>query len=129
MTVVDATEFFEYTPGVLRANVKPAHLDALTFNPQPVLERRMGVKFMWIEVKSLNGKEKTATIKHIFFDRLDTVSFDCCMICSGSMSALPLPRRILVVPHDSRGGAKGELLGSRGGWLRVLYQCMVSSLS
>ena len=40
VTVVDAKEFFEYTPGVLRAYVKPAHLDALTFNLQPVLERR-----------------------------------------------------------------------------------------
>ena len=36
--VVDATEFFEYTRGVLRAYVNPAHLGALTFNPQPVLE-------------------------------------------------------------------------------------------
>merc|ERR1719502_2430971 len=43
----------------------------------------MGVKFIWGEVKSLDGKEKTATIKPIFFDRLDTVSFDYCMICSG----------------------------------------------
>ena len=36
--VVDAKEFFEYTRGVLRAYVKPAHLGALTFNLQPVLE-------------------------------------------------------------------------------------------
>ena len=31
--VVDAKEFFEYTRGVLRAYVKPAHLGALTFKP------------------------------------------------------------------------------------------------
>ena len=31
-------EFFEYTPGVLRAYVKPKHLDALTFTLQPVIE-------------------------------------------------------------------------------------------
>ena len=42
MTVVDAKEFFEYTPGVLRAHVRPTHLGALTFNLQPVLERRDG---------------------------------------------------------------------------------------
>ena len=36
VTVVDAKEYFEYTPGVLRAFVKPAHLDALTFTLQPV---------------------------------------------------------------------------------------------
>ena len=33
-----AQEFFEYTPGVLRAYVKPKHLDALTFTLQPVIE-------------------------------------------------------------------------------------------
>ena len=33
-------EFFEYTRGVLRAYVKPAHLGALIFNFQPVLEGR-----------------------------------------------------------------------------------------
>ena len=52
-------------------------------NLQPVLKRRMGVKFIWGEAKSLDGKEKSATIKPIFFNRLDTVSFDFCMICSG----------------------------------------------
>ena len=44
-------EYFEYTPGVLRAFVKPAHLDSLTFTLQPVYERKMGVKFIWGEVK------------------------------------------------------------------------------
>jgi len=58
VTVVDAKEFFEYTPGVLRAFVKPAHFDALTFTLQPVLERSMGVKFIWGEVKTLDGEKK-----------------------------------------------------------------------
>ena len=40
--VVDAKEFFEYTRGVLRAYVNPAHLGALTFNLQPVLEGGSG---------------------------------------------------------------------------------------
>lgn len=35
---LDAKEYFEYTPGVLRAYVKPKHLDALTFTLQPVIE-------------------------------------------------------------------------------------------
>ena len=34
VTVVDAKESFEYAPGVLRACVKPAHLDAY-----PLLEK------------------------------------------------------------------------------------------
>ena len=46
VTIVDAKEFFEYTPGVLRAYVKPKHLDALTFTLYPVIEERMGCKFI-----------------------------------------------------------------------------------
>ena len=38
VTIIDAKEYFEYTPGVLRAYVKPKHLDALTFTLQPVIE-------------------------------------------------------------------------------------------
>merc|ERR1712048_1329275 len=62
VTIVDAKEFFEYTPGVLRAYVKPKHLDALTFTLYPVIEERMGCKFIWGEVTELNGQERTATI-------------------------------------------------------------------
>ena len=47
--VVDAKE---YTLGALCAP-----------NSKPVLEKTMGVKFIWSEVKSLDGKKKTATIK------------------------------------------------------------------
>jgi len=83
VTVVDAKEYFEYTPGVLRAYVKPCHLDALTFTLQPVLERSMGVKFIWGEVKSLNGERKVAVIKPIFSSKTDEISFDYCIICSG----------------------------------------------
>jgi len=83
VTVVDAKEYFEYTPGVLRAFVKPAHLDALTFTLQPVLERKMGVKFIWGEVKTLDGEKKIATIKPMFSSTLDTIAFDYCVICAG----------------------------------------------
>merc|ERR1711953_87714 len=83
VTVVDAKEFMEYTPGVLRAFVKPAHFDALSFTLQPVLERKMGVKFIWGEVKRLDGENKTANIKTIFADKEDVVGFDYCIICSG----------------------------------------------
>jgi len=83
VTIVDAKEYFEYTPGVLRAYVKPCHLDSLTFTLQPVLERKMGVKFIWGEVKSLNGDKKTATIKPMFSSQMDEISFDYCVICAG----------------------------------------------
>ncbi|CAK9072932.1 unnamed protein product [Durusdinium trenchii] len=83
VTVVDCKEYFEYTPGVLRAFVRPAHLDSLTFTLQPVYERKMGVKFIWGEVKELNGARKTASIKTMFSNNIDEVGFDYCIICSG----------------------------------------------
>jgi len=92
VVVVDAKEYFEYTPGVLRAFVKPAHFDALTFNLQAVVERKMGVKFIWGEVMELKpgaaSEEReainpgTATVKTMFAGT-DTIQFDYCMICSG----------------------------------------------
>jgi len=83
VTIVDAKEFFEYTPGVLRAYVKPAHLDALTFTLQPVIEGRMGCKFIWGEVTELNGSERTATIKTMFSQEKEVIDFDFCIIAAG----------------------------------------------
>ena len=66
-------------------------------------EERMGVKFNWGEVKSLDGELKIATIKLNFFDRLDTVSFDYCMICSGcNFGPFQSHDESLWFPHDSR---------------------------
>lgn len=85
VTIVDAKEFFEYTPGILRAYVKPAHFDALTFTLQPVIERKMGVKFIWGEVKTLDEKMKCATVKPMFVPtgQMDHIFFDYCIICAG----------------------------------------------
>jgi len=83
VTIVDAKEFFEYTPGILRAYVKPSHFDALSFTLQPVIEAGMGVKFIWGEVKELNGDEHTAKIKPIYAAECETICWDYCMICAG----------------------------------------------
>ena len=83
VTIVDCKEFFEYTPGVLRAYVKPKHLDALTFTLYPVIEERMGCKFIWGEVTELDGAGRTATIKPMFVDKKETVDFDFCIIAAG----------------------------------------------
>merc|ERR1712051_964624 len=48
-----------------------------------VLERSIGVKFIWGEVKSLDGERKTAIIKPMFANTPDEISFDYCIICSG----------------------------------------------
>jgi len=83
VTIVDAKEYFEYTPGVLRAFVKPKHLDALTFTIQPVIESRMGCKFIWAEVTDLDGPNRTATIQPIFTDKPEVLDFDYCIIAAG----------------------------------------------
>lgn len=86
VTVVDAKEYFEYTPGILRAFVKPAHFDSLSFTLQPVLERSVGVKFIWGEVKELDGDNRVAKVKTMYNtdpNALDIIAFDYCMICAG----------------------------------------------
>eukprot|EP00747_Dinoflagellata_sp_TGD_P145351 gnl/TRDRNA2_/TRDRNA2_176579_c0_seq2.p1 gnl/TRDRNA2_/TRDRNA2_176579_c0~~gnl/TRDRNA2_/TRDRNA2_176579_c0_seq2.p1 ORF type:complete len:464 (+),score=133.02 gnl/TRDRNA2_/TRDRNA2_176579_c0_seq2:98-1489(+) len=82
VTIVDAKEFFEYTPGVLRCFVKPAHFDSLSFTIQPVIERSMGCKFIWGELKELR-EDNTAVIKTMFATDPDVISFDYSVICAG----------------------------------------------
>lgn len=83
VTIIDAKEFFEYTPGILRAYVKPKHLDSLTFTLHPVIENRMGCKFIWGEVKELDGPGRTAKYKPMFADAVETIDFDFCIIAAG----------------------------------------------
>jgi len=82
VTIVDCKEYFEYTPGILRAYVKPRHFDALSFNLHPVIEEKMGCKFIWGEVTKL-GQDQTATIKPMFQDNEEIIDFDYCIIASG----------------------------------------------
>merc|ERR1711976_602100 len=89
VTIVDAKEFFEYTPGILRCYVKPAHFDSLSFTLQPILERSMGVKYIWGEVKELDGENKCAKVLPIYTNtladapRIDTIYYDFCVLCNG----------------------------------------------
>jgi NADH dehydrogenase FAD-containing subunit len=82
VTIVDCKEFFEYTPGILRCYVKPKHFDALSFSLHPVIEQKMGCKFIWGEVKKL-GADRTAVIKPMFTDKEETIDFDYCIISAG----------------------------------------------
>jgi len=83
-TIVDAKEFFEYTPGILRCYVKPAHFDSLSFTLQPIIERSMGVKFIWGEVTELDGVKCVATVKPIYAPNApEILSFDYSIICAG----------------------------------------------
>lgn len=84
VTIVDCKEYFEYTPGILRAYVKPKHFDALSFNLHPVIEEKMGCKFIWGEVLNLNGGDvMTAEIKPMFQENTEIIDFDYCVIASG----------------------------------------------
>merc|ERR1712007_379309 len=83
VTIVDAKEYFEYTPGILRAYVKPKHFDALTFTLAPVIERRMCCKFIWGEVMAIDGHARTATVKPMFLKTTEMIDFDYCVIAAG----------------------------------------------
>mmetsp|Transcript_52730 Transcript_52730/g.122716 ORF Transcript_52730/g.122716 Transcript_52730/m.122716 type:complete len:464 (-) Transcript_52730:44-1435(-) len=82
VTVVDAKEYMEYTPGILRAFVKPAHLDALTFLLEPVLTKRLGVRFLAGEVKRLDTQCADVKIPSSGGQML-RLHFDYCIVCSG----------------------------------------------
>jgi len=83
VTLIDAKEYFEYTPGILRAFVHPDHLGPLTFMYQPVLEWKMGVKFIWGEVKSLDGEKREVTYTPMENKQDETIGYDYCIIAAG----------------------------------------------
>lgn len=63
--------------------MKPCHFDALTFTLQDVIEHKMGCKFIWGEVLSLNGSSLTATVRPMCTETTEELGFDYCVICSG----------------------------------------------
>mmetsp|Transcript_79042 Transcript_79042/g.211220 ORF Transcript_79042/g.211220 Transcript_79042/m.211220 type:complete len:469 (-) Transcript_79042:157-1563(-) len=82
VTCVDAKEFFEYTPGILRAYVHPEHFNHLTFTLKHALENNLGVKYMWGEVTELDGAGMRARVKPMFADE-EIIEFDYCVISAG----------------------------------------------
>jgi len=83
VTLIDAKEYFEYTPGILRAFVHPAHFESLTFMYQPVLEEKMGVKFIHGEVTSLDGEERVCKYTEVRNGQEGEMGFDYCVIAAG----------------------------------------------
>eukprot|EP00927_Polykrikos_kofoidii_P079180 TRINITY_DN7596_c0_g1_i1.p1 TRINITY_DN7596_c0_g1~~TRINITY_DN7596_c0_g1_i1.p1 ORF type:complete len:476 (-),score=82.38 TRINITY_DN7596_c0_g1_i1:80-1507(-) len=83
VTVVDAKDYFEYTPGILRAYVKPEHFSSLAFPLKTVLEQRMGVRFMWGEAKSLDAQKKCVLVKTMHRTDILELPFDFCLVCVG----------------------------------------------
>lgn len=83
VTVIDAKEFFEYTPGILRAYVKPSHFEALSFTLGAVLEKHVGVKFIWGECKSVDGDSCTVSVKQMFSKEVERIGYDYLIVASG----------------------------------------------
>jgi len=83
VTLIDAKEYFEYTPGILRAFVHPDHFAPLTFTYQPVLEECMNVRFIWGEVTKLDGEARVCTYKPMHAKEEDCVGFDYCVVAAG----------------------------------------------
>lgn len=85
VTVVDAKEYFEYTPGILRAYVRPAHWESLTFKLEPVLAKRMGVRLVVGEVMALSAEPREARVRLLADgqDQDTALAYDYCVICAG----------------------------------------------
>lgn len=84
VTLVDAKEFFEFTPGILRAYVQPNHFDSLSFSLAPVMSK-IGVRFIAGEVKQLDydGQQVLADIKALHDSDVMRLKFDYCIVCAG----------------------------------------------
>eukprot|EP00439_Symbiodinium_sp_Y106_P037833 s1516_g4.t1 len=84
VTLVDAKEFFEFTPGILRAYVQPNHFDSLSFSLAPVMSK-IGVRFIAGEVKQLDydGQQVLADIKALHDGDVMRLKFDYCIVCAG----------------------------------------------
>jgi len=48
-----------------------------------VIEHKMGAKFVWGEVKSLNGDRKTATVKAMCSETTEEIGYDYCIVAAG----------------------------------------------
>lgn len=82
VTLVDAKEYFEFTPGVLQAYGQPNYHTNLSFNYGPVIEEKLGGKFIFGEVKFLDEARKVARVKPIWCREVD-VAFDYCIVATG----------------------------------------------
>eukprot|EP00930_Biecheleria_cincta_P007446 TRINITY_DN108664_c0_g1_i1.p1 TRINITY_DN108664_c0_g1~~TRINITY_DN108664_c0_g1_i1.p1 ORF type:complete len:476 (+),score=69.26 TRINITY_DN108664_c0_g1_i1:25-1452(+) len=83
VTVVDAKEYFEFTSGMMRAYVQPDHWDSLTFLYKEVLEKTLGVGFVWGEVTAIDSEQHCVHVKNMAAGEEDVVSYDFCLVAGG----------------------------------------------
>jgi len=83
VTLVDAKEYFEYYPGILRAYLHPHEHRLLSNLYQPICDE-MGVTFVWGEVTRMDPMSKRVYAKPVFVDHEKVITFDYCVVTTGS---------------------------------------------
>jgi len=87
VVLVDAKEYFEYYPGILRAYLHPAEHGKLSALYQPICDA-MGCKFIWGEATKVDGETKQVTVKCIARDGEKLLPYDYCIVTTGSQYGL-----------------------------------------
>merc|ERR1719464_2566007 len=73
--LIDAKEYFEYYPGILRAYLHPAEHGKLCAMYQQVCDS-MSCRFIWGEVTGVLGPQRSITVKTMAEDSEQTIQFD-----------------------------------------------------
>lgn len=90
VSLVDFKEYFEWTPGVLRALVSPGHHSRISFDYREVLEKELGVEFICGEVDQLDVSaegQRGGSVRIQSGDEASSsssrLSFDYCVVAVG----------------------------------------------
>lgn len=82
VTVVDTKDYFEYTPGIMRAYMEPSLFNLIAFPVQPVFDR-LGVAFVQGELKEFDANNQRCLVALGANDEVIQLPFDYCMLCNG----------------------------------------------
>lgn len=113
VTVVDSKEYFEFTPGILRALVEPAHLSRITFNYREVLEGLLGVEYVLGEATSIETATHASrglgsvTIAPGLQTTPNRLFFDYCIVAVGVSNSMWKPRTHSHLEVQQRAPAPG----------------------
>ena len=84
ITIIDSRDYFEYTPGILRAFVQPHYIKNLTAELKILEELGNNVTFLHAEATSINDGEVVVRRCQGDGDRDTCVSFDYLVVATGS---------------------------------------------
>lgn len=84
VVLIDAKEYSEYSPGILRAFVSPKDHSRLSCSLQKVCDS-MGAKFMWGEVKTLDLEAKAVNVAGMVDLKEVQLKFDFLILATGSI--------------------------------------------